>query len=149
MHRRTFIFGPLALYATVCRAATWALVTKEEFEQSAAQPLSRSIDRSRSPDAPAIEVNQPDTTKPIKPPVTIRIRFRPKEGATIDPTSFRATYGSLGIDITNRIIQHAHVSASGLVANNADVPAGHHRVTLQIADNMHRVGMRTFEFTVL
>jgi hypothetical protein len=151
MHRRTFIFGPLALYATVCRAAAWTLITKEEFEQSldATQPLSRSIDRSRSPDAPTIEVSQPDATKPIKPPVTIRIRFRPKEGATIDPTSFRATYGSLGIDITNRIMQHAHVSASGLVANNADVPAGHHRVTLQIADNMHRVGMRTFEFTVL
>jgi len=149
MHRRTFIFGPLALYATVCRAATWALITKEEFEQSAAQPLSRSIRRSSPPDAPTIEVSQPDATKPIKPPVTIRIRFRPKEGATIDPTSFRATYGSLGIDITNRIMQHAHVSASGLVANNADVPAGHHSVTLQIADNMHRVAIRTFEFTVL
>jgi hypothetical protein len=155
MHRRTFIFGPLALYATIyatiCRAATWALITKEEFEQSlaATQPLSRSIERSRSPDAPTIEVAQPDATKPIKPPVTIHVRFRPKEGATIDVTSFRVTYGSLGIDITNRIIQHAHVSASGLVANNADVPAGHHRVTLQIADNMHRVGVRTFEFTVL
>jgi hypothetical protein len=151
MHRRTFIFGPLALYATVCRAAAWALITKEEFEQSlaATQPLSRSIERSRSPDAPTIEVNQPDATKPIKPPVTIRVRFRPKEGATIDLASFRVTYGSLAIDITNRIIQHAHVSTSGLVANNAEVPAGHHRVTLQIADNMRRVGMRTFEFTVL
>jgi len=152
MHRRTFIFGLLALYATVSRAAAWALITKEEFEQSlaATQPLSRGIDRtSRSPDAPTIEVNQPDTTKPIKPPVTIRIRFRPKEGAKIDLTSFRVTYGSLALDITNRIIQHAHLSASGLMANNADVPAGHHRVTLQIADNMQRVGTRTFEFTVL
>jgi hypothetical protein len=152
MHRRTFIFGPLALYATVCRAAAWALITKEEFEQSlaATQPLSRSVGRtSGSPDAPTIEVNQPDATKPIKPPVTIRIRFRPKEGATIDLTSFRVTYGSLAVDITNRIIQHAHVSAAGLVAHNADVPAGHHRVTLQIADNMHRAAIRTFEFTVL
>ncbi len=47
MHRRTLIFGPLALYATVCRAAAWALITKEEFERdlTAAQPLSRSVRR--------------------------------------------------------------------------------------------------------
>ncbi len=152
MYRRTFIFGLLALYATVCRAAAWALITKEEFERdlAAAQPLSRSIHRaSGPPDAPTIEVDQPNETKPIKPPLTIRVRFRPKEGATIDPTSFRVTYGSLGLDITQRVMEHAHVSASGLLANNADVPAGHHRVTLQVADNMHRVGSRTFEFTVL
>jgi hypothetical protein len=154
VHRRTLIFGPLALYASVCRAAAWALITKEEFEReeslAATQPLSRSIRHTSGPlDAPVIEVNQPDETKPIKPPVTIRIHFRPKEGATIDLASFRVTYGLLGVDITKRIIEHAHVSASGLLANNADVPAGHHRVTLQIADNMQRVGIRTFDFTVL
>jgi hypothetical protein len=128
-------------------------MTKEEFERekslAATQPLSRSMRRASGPDAPVIEVNQPDATKPIKPPVTIRIHFRPKEGATIDLASFRVTYGLLGVDITKRIIEHAHVSASGLLANNADVPAGHHRVTLQIADNMQRVGIRTFDFTVL
>ena len=45
MHRRTLdFFGPLALYATVCHAAAWALITKEEFDQSlaATQPLTRS-----------------------------------------------------------------------------------------------------------
>jgi hypothetical protein len=163
VHRRTLIFGLLALYATVCRAraAAWALITKEEFELdstaphreeslAATQPLSRSMRRtSRPPDAPIIELEQPNATKPIKPPLTIRIHFRPKEGATIDLTSFRVTYGWLALDITKRIIEHAHVSASGLLANNADIPAGRHRVTLQVADNMHRVGVRTFEFTVL
>jgi hypothetical protein len=154
VHRRTLIFGPLAFYASVCRAAAWALITKEEFERDSAAPhveesLARNMRRASGPDAPVIEVNQPDATKPIKPPVTIRIHFRPKEGATIDLATFRVTYGLLGVDITKRIIEHAHVSASGLLANNADVPAGHHRVTLQIADNMHRVGIRTFDFIVL
>jgi hypothetical protein len=151
--RRTLIFGLLALYATVCRAAAWALITKEEFERdSAAHHLDRGIKKSfaaTQAGAPFIEVAQPDETKPIKSPVTIRIHFRPKEGATIDLTSFRVTYGWLAVDITKRIIEHAHVTASGLLANNADIPAGHHRVTLQVADNMHRVGIRTFEFTVL
>jgi len=158
MHRRTLIFGPLALYATgratVCRAAAWALITKEEFKRDSAAPqleesLSRSMRRASGPDAPVIEVNQPDVTKPIRPPVTIRVRFRPKEGATIDLTSFRVTYGALALDITQRILEHAHLSASGLLANGADVPPGHHRVTLQVADNMRRVGIRTIEFTVL
>jgi hypothetical protein len=151
VHRRTLIFGLLALYTTVCRAAAaWALITKEEFERdlAAAQPLSRNLRTSGPPDAPIIEIEQPNETKPIKPPLTIRVRFRPKEGATIDVTSFRVTYGWLGVDITKRVLEHAHVSASGLLANNADIPAGHHRVTLEVADNMHRVGIRTFEFTV-
>ncbi len=162
MNRRTLVFGLVALFATVrrARAAAWALITKEEFERESAalhleeslaatQPLSRSIRRTSRPDAPIIEVEQPNETKPIKAPVTIRIHFRPKEGATIDPTSFRVTYGLLAVDITKRVMEHAHVSASGMLANNADIPAGHHRVTLQVADNMHRVGIRTFEFTVL
>jgi hypothetical protein len=67
--------------------------------------------RASGPDAPVIEVNQPDA---IKPPVTIRIHFRPKEGAAIDLASFRVTYGLLGVDITKWIIDHAHVSGSGL-----------------------------------
>ena len=155
MHRRTLIFGPLALYATVCRAAAWALITREEFERDSAAPhleeaLTRGLRRPTGPpDAPVIEVNQPGETTPIKAPVTIRVHFRPKEGATIDPTSFRVTYGWLAVDITKRILEHAHVSASGLLATNADVPAGHHKVTLQIADNMRRVGIRTFDFTVV
>ena len=153
MYRRTFIFGLLALYATACRAAAWALITKEEFERDiAAHHLNRSIKESLAatqPGAPIIEVEKPDESKPIKPPVTIRIHFRPKEGATIDLKSFRVTYGWLAFDITKRIIEHAHVSASGLLAKNADIPAGHHRVTLQVADSMHRVGIRTFEFIVL
>lgn len=153
MHRRALIFGLLALYATVCRAAASALITRKEFERDSAAPheaphLEESL-AATQPDAPIIEVEQPDETKPITPPVTIRIRFRSHEGATIDLTSFRVTYGWLGVDITKQIIKHARVSASGLLAKNADIPAGHHRVTLQVADNMHRVGIRTFEFTVL
>jgi hypothetical protein len=84
---------------------------------------------------------------PIRPPVTIRISFLPKAGATIETASFHATYG--WFDITKRILEHAHISRSGLLANNVNIPAGHHKVTLQIADNMQRVGVRTFEFTVL
>ena len=151
MDRRSLIFGLLAVtYVNPCRAAAWTLISKEEFEQDSAAPRIRGfIAPATQAGAPVIEVDQPDETKSINVPVTIRLRFRPQAGAIIDLTSFRATYGWLGIDITQRILEHAQVNTSGLVANGADIPAGHHKVTLQVADNMHRVGMRTFEFTVI
>ena len=151
MDRRSLIFSLLAVtYVNPCRAAAWTLISKEEFEQDSAAPRFRGfIAPAAQAGAPVIEVDQPDETKSINVPVTIRLRFRPQGGAIIDLTSFRATYGWLGIDITQRILEHAQVNTSGLVANGADIPAGHHKVTLQVADNMHRVGMRTFEFTVI
>jgi hypothetical protein len=41
VHRRTLIFGLIALYATACRAAAaaWALITKEEFERDSVRPI--------------------------------------------------------------------------------------------------------------
>jgi hypothetical protein len=149
--RRMLIFGLLAVsYVNPCGAAAWTLVSKEEFEQDSAAPRFRGFTSpATQAGAPVIEVDQPDETKPMNVPVTIRLRFRPQGGAVIDLTSFRATYGWLAIDITQRILEHAQVNASGLLASGADIPAGHHKVTLQVADNMHRVGMRTFEFTVI
>jgi len=62
--------------------------------------------------------------------------------------SFQALYGFFNIDITSRLLEHAKVTADGLVAENVNIPAGEHRVTLEIADNEGRVGTRTFKFTV-
>jgi hypothetical protein len=151
VHRRTLLFSLLATpYVKPCDAAAWQLITAEEFERDRSAPRFRGFFAPTiQPGAPIIEVDQPDQTSAIRVPVNIRLRFRPQAGAIIDLASFRATYGWLGIDITNRIIEHAQINASGLFANNAEIPAGHHKVTLQIADNMRRVGSRTFEFTVV
>jgi hypothetical protein len=81
-------------------------------------------------------------------PVTIRVSFHPQSGATIDVMTFRVLYYGF-FDITSRIVQHAVLSASGISAANAQLPSGHHQVTVQIADNMRRFGSRTFEFTVV
>ena len=151
MNRRTLVLGLLAIsYVKPGKAAGWTLVSKEEFELDSAAPHARGLPAPTAPSgAPVIQIEQPDETKPIKVPVTIRLRFLPQAGAAIDPRSFRATYGWLAIDITQRIIEHAQVDAAGLFASGADIPPGHHKVTLQIADNMHRVGNRSFEFSVV
>jgi len=165
MQRRKFIIGLISswvafLYSTVSRADDlWLLVTKEEFDReiafqkvaaeatqkwSAAPPPPRT-----TVGGPIISVRQPDQSKPIQPPVTIRIAFRAEPGATIDVKSFRAMYGSMKFDITQRLLDHAKLDASGLSANNAQLPAGQHIVTLAIGDSLHRIGTLTIRFTVV
>ena len=152
MRRRAFISGLLATCSIFCasirRSAAWELVTRGEFKRESTAPHNKAALTAAQPGAPIITVEEPNPKRPITPPVTLRIAFRPQDGATIDPRTFRATYGWLGIDITHHIVANAKLNASGLVAKNANVPAGSYKVTLRIADNRHRVGRRTFEFTV-
>jgi hypothetical protein len=103
------------------------------------------------PPAPTITVEQPDARKPIASPISIRLSFQPALGANIDPKTFHVTYGFglFAIDITSRILEHATLTSSGISADNARLPSGHHRVTVQIADDHGRVGTHTFEFTVV
>jgi hypothetical protein len=150
------MLAAIAIAFTVPRAAVaWTLLTDEELARDrAASHADRSPAGAAAPlverGAPVIEIEQPDETKPVRSPVTIRLRFLPQEKSMIDLASFKATYdGWIAIDITNRIVEHANLSESGLFADNADIPSGHYKVTLQIADTLHRVGTRTFEFTVL
>jgi hypothetical protein len=62
--------------------------------------------------------------------------------------SFRATYGWLGINITNRLLQHAVKTPNSLSAANVNLPRGNHRITLSIADNVGKTASRTFQFSV-
>jgi hypothetical protein len=149
MDRRTFIGGLVATsYVTAVRAQVWLLVTEEEFKRELSAPQIPQAPTSVQPDAPVISVDQPDTSKPVKTPVSIRIGFHPQGAATINLSSLRITYGFFAIPITDRILQHAQLTSTGLSADDAQLPSGHHKVTLQIADNLGRVGMRTLDFTV-
>jgi hypothetical protein len=144
-------------YASSSLAASWPLVTQEEFRQeqkaAAAKPGTPKAERrslSVAPaGAPVIEVEQPDEAKPIKSPVTIKIRFRTQNGAAIDKSSLRITYGFLQIDITKRVLEHAQLTGDGLIATDAVLPSGQHNVTLQIADSKGRVTSKSVSLTVL
>ena len=152
MRWMAFIYNLFATFsifcASICPSAAWDLVTRGEVKRESAAHHNKAAAATAQPGAPLIRVEEPNQKERITPPLTLRITFRPQGGATIDPKTFRATYGWLGIDITHHIVAHAKLSPSGLVANNASIPAGSYRVTLRIADNRHRVGVRTFAFTV-
>jgi hypothetical protein len=149
MDRRTVVFGLLATtYASAAHADVWSLVSNDEFLREGTSAQAAPPAAAQAPGAPVITVDMPDESKPVQSPVSIRISFHPQGNATINPSSFRATYGFLGIDITSRITDHAQLTASGLSADNAQLPTGHHKVNIQIADSMNRIGARTIDFTV-
>lgn len=127
--------------------ATWRLITPDEEARDAVAPhLSAPPD---TPAPPAIELVRPDIAQPVRNPVTIEVQFSPGPGRTIDMDSFSARYGWLGIDITRRLLDHAAVTANGLVAADVDLPLGNHRVTLSIADTSGKSASRTFHLSVV
>jgi hypothetical protein len=99
--------------------------------------------------APVITVKQPDISHALRNPMTFDIQFRAAPGATINPSTFRAKYGWLGINITSRLLEHATRTSNGLYAADVDVPAGNHRISVSIADNLGRVGTRVVNLYVL
>jgi hypothetical protein len=150
MNRRIFFLGLIASsYADAAKADMWSLATEEEFQRENSASLAPKPATPSQPDAPIITVDQPDASNPVKSPVSIRISFHPQGSAAINVKSLRITYGFFGIDVTNRIVEHAQLTASGLSADNAQLPAGHHTVTVEISDSLNRTGIRTFDFTVL
>jgi hypothetical protein len=156
MHRRTLLFAPLLPIATsACVPGRWALVTPQEAEYGNGAPPSANrgvLPGTRGLAAsagPAIVVEQPDVGKPLHAPLSFRVRFVPVTGTPIDPSSFRAIYGFLGLDITDRLLRHARLDSQTLTAENVDVPAGIHTVTIMIADLLGRQASRTFQFTVV
>lgn len=135
----------------VRRAESWTVVIEDEIanERKAANPKAAAAVSPPQSGAPVIDVVEPDPGRPVGSPFNIRINFRPQPGASIVPGSFRAKYGWLGVDITDRLTGHAKIDASGIVADGAEISAGQYRITLQIADNLGRVGTRVLEFRVI
>ena len=149
MHRRVLLGASLlALAAPVRAEERWLLVTPEEVRLDRAAPPPPKTRGLPPAGAPEIVVDQPDAGRPLHTPLTFRVRFNPAAGAAINPGSFRATYGAIGLDITSRLLQHARMTGQVLAAENVDISSGTHMVTLSIADTAGRTGSRTFRFTV-
>jgi hypothetical protein len=162
MNRRILTIGLIGVFANMVvglrRATAWMLITEEQIQNESsaapsenARPPSKDDLESLVPpkDRPVIEILQPDAKRPIKSPFNVRIRFHPPADAAINPTSFHAKYGWLGIDTTQQLVGHAKIDASGISADNAEIPSGRYSITLQIADTLGRVGTQAIEFSVV
>ena len=120
----------------------------QKKKRATTQPHTCRNQRRAVPHSPVIDVRQPSLSRPIYNPTSIYVQFRAAHGATIVMSTFRATYGWLGIDITARLMEHATKTANSLSAQNVDLPVGDHKITVSIADNHGRTGSRVLRMSV-
>ena len=120
-------------------ATAFVLITQEEARLYAVPAGSLLAPMSVPTNTlPAIEVVNPQIMAgPVPSPVSIELVFKTQD-ATVDMSSFRALYGSLKLNITDRIMEKARLTASGLRIENAEIPSGTHRLMLSIADSKGR-----------
>ena len=99
---------------------------------------------------PSIEIVRPEasTDLKVKAPFAITVQFKDLPDAAIDPASFKVMYGALRVDITQRITKYVQVTPAGFSLENAQIPLGKHRLTLQVKDEKQRVAERELRFEV-
>lgn len=143
----------LACAALVCAAAAPAmafdLVSPAEVAQDRAAPAPPAMRAMPHPKAPRIQLLAPATDRPLASPMDIRLRWAATEGARIDTATVRVKYGRLGIDVTDRVLGAAKVTGDGIDAPGAKLPAGEHRLAVEVADDQQRVARREFVVEVL
>ncbi|MFN0304850.1 MAG: hypothetical protein ACKVQU_31365 [Burkholderiales bacterium] len=129
----------------------FVLVTPEEFareqQQRDAAP-SRSFDVKREAQSPDIVLVRPAAPHDILSPADIELRFLAKDQAQVDMRTLRVLYGMFGINITARLLKHASLTESSIVAKEASLPVGAHTITIEIADNRNRLARESFRFIV-
>jgi hypothetical protein len=75
--------------------------------------------------------------------------FETSPGARIVLDTFKVLYGLLKIDVTSKIRPYAVVSEHGLLAEEAVLPPGTHRLILQISDSAGRTAESEVKLTVV
>lgn len=99
---------------------------------------------------PLIDILKPEPTNDlkVKAPFAIAVQFKGQADAPINPATFKVMYGAFKIDITNRITQYVKVTPEGFMLENAKIPVGKHRLTLQVQDEKQRVAERELRIEV-
>ncbi len=133
-------------------ASAIQLVTKEEMIRSQkAPPVVEAAAAPVDPLAPQITLVDPEangTDKVVRNPFKMEVIFKPQEGAALDFKSFQALYGSLKMDITDRLLKEAVKTPNGLRLANVNVPSGKHRILLRIKDSQNRLAEKEIQFRV-
>lgn len=128
--------------------APW-LITAAEWRQERATPAPPSPKFSPAPGAPKLELLQPRPgPETLASPFDIQLRWNAEGEARIEPQTLRIRYGWMGLDITQRVLAQAEVTSEGLRIRKAALPSGEHKLSVEIADSLQRVGQRQFEVRV-
>ena len=138
----------IGIFFCLIVTAEQLLVTPEEMNQSNSADLGLRPRGVQMVGAPVIDLVLPKLPGEVGSPTSIELRFIPTLPSTIRPETFKALYGTFGLDITSRITGSTKVSASGISVEKANLPKGKHRIQLLLEDSEGRVGSRWMEFEV-
>ena len=99
---------------------------------------------------PVIDVLQPDLVPDgkLKSPLSIAVAFKPQPDSRIEAGTFKVFYGALKFDITSRLAQYTQVTDAGFKLDNANIPKGRHRLTLQVQDDKQRLAERELRIEI-
>jgi hypothetical protein len=118
-------------------------------EAQAAPEISPRLAPGPKGSVPSIRVVSPRPgSGSLTQPLRIVLAFRAAPGTHIVPSTFRVLYGLLKIDLTARLRKNATVTESGVVVEGAKVPAGQHRLILQVGDDRGNVGEQELRIKV-
>ena len=143
-----FVISAMAALTTASQA--FVLVSPDEVANERAKgkpPLTRGL-TIRSTGGPEIVLVSPRSLQNIPSPLDIELRFLPSSPSKIARDSLRVLYGFFGFNVTDRLIKHAEVTPSGILARGATLPAGSHSITIEISDDLNRVSRKTFLFEI-
>jgi hypothetical protein len=100
-------------------------------------------------DNPQVRVVAPPLGKATSP-LELELQFVPTASSPIRPETLRICYvGAVTMDITKRITDRASISEKGLRVSGVQLPRGHHRLVMLIADRRGRLGRREAAFDIL
>jgi hypothetical protein len=150
---RTFSWLPtpllaLGLWASHTPTQAFDLVSAQEARASmaASEPLSAKV--SPVSGAPQIEVLYPKLDAPVASPTPIQLMFVPSASSMVRPETFKVLYGRLRIDITQRLVNAAKVTAEGINVKEASLPKGTHRLLISVEDLQGRQGTKSLDFEI-
>ena len=127
------------------------LISESEYQSQVGFKRPRVLTRgftSVAKGSPKINVEKPTISGEVASPTNIEISFEADDGAQIDVESLEVLYGWLALDITDRIKEHAKLSAKGLVASNVSLPEGDHTITIVIKDSKGRETEKELSFSI-
>jgi hypothetical protein len=129
-----------------------ALAAGGATDAAGSEPGGLQVALAPADAAPAIVLHTPRDGGTYGSPLPIDIDFEPGQGAAIDLDSLKVTVvshtliGDLTFDITAAV--SPYVSAGGIRAHDARIPAGEHTVTISVADTLQRQAERQLTITV-
>ncbi len=124
------------------------LISKAEVDQIK-DDLRENIVIPLSGNEPIIEIVKPAVQGgKVGSPMTIEVKFRAGDGKKIDPSSFKLYYGAFKLDVTERLLKTAKITASGFSIDNVQIPQGEHRLVLRVSDDAGSSGIKELRVKV-